>query len=682
MKKKHHILSFATLALALGMSFSSCNDSCVDTNGGKDNNTDSEQTDKEYQTRQELLCLLGMTADVDSLPDNWNSGFTSEPTIGQEASEGDPYVRLVATSSVADACRYYQFMTSQKSDGSLTTDTWTRDGIGTLKFTAENQSNLYATVDVDVKQLPHLTQIRFVPASALGNNDASYWYSPGDIIKQENPGEEPTYWMCVRPCIEGSKGRSHWCSFQLNSVNQKNPNFAEFEGSTYGKLTLPTKLAKTQGDAARMIHLYFNELLLLTDPTRYDDNNLTSFGELELQNFKSKNLRDLKYMWDDLGIWSLIAPTINFQDKFNEESPTVYVFYYGYNRNIFTKKNTTYLLNLASIDKNNKSARVFCQTCEAEQKVVAEKNKPKDFSTINANGGVITFSPSGESADDVFNEEDKKNVYVVKHRTAAQLENRWLSADNHPESSMANRNTDNHISDVFVQKQKLSLSFGQQGFLPFFACGDEVVTETEGKEALCLCDAIGRKQEDDEVYKHMALFLAKNGESTNYVVLDQCKYLLTLMMDSYFKQNSVKCLIQPEEQNDLYEKTLDKLNTMLSKMGNLVQRGKATDNNNQEYYYVSGVFNSKLTNNVQETSVKRKFTLKCYPATKADAQPRLVFEKQDATDADGCVNIITYSDTRTYTEDFSKKRTLIATGQARRAIKSSIQDAFKKLTIE
>ncbi len=706
MKSKHHFFSLAALALSLGLSFASCTDNCLDANGGKGDGKDSEVTDKAHQARQTLLCLLGMTADVDSLPDNWNNGYTAEPTIGQEASEGNPYVRLVATSSVEDACRYYQFMTSQQSDGTLTSDTWTNDSIGTLKFTAENQTDLYATVDVDVKQLPHLTQIRFVPASALGNNDGEgYWYSPGDIILQELPGEEPTYWMCVRPCIEGSKGRSHWCTFQLNSTTDKNPNFAEFEGKKYGKLTLPTKLAKSQGDAARMIQHYFTELLLLADPARYSNADITSFGELGKTAFTATQLRDLKYMWDELDIWNTIAPTIDLQKKFNVTHPQAYVFYNGYSRsfNLLSHNDyTTYCLALLPV-KNGKAAETFATANELEVEVDPEVGAPKDFSTINANGGVMGFNLTADRDDDLP-DANKKKVYVVKHRTGAQLENRWLPSDNHPEESLTQRTTSNHITDILVQKKTGQIGCNDKDFLPFFAYGDKVVCKAPaGAEAVCVRPAPYRSfNEISGAGGHVAYcyFITNNSSKKefvnyDYISLDYAKNFSTMMLDAYLYQLGDNAGVQPiirlSEHNDIYEKGATNLYNLIqaiNKENELVTYAHGTDvegNKAYSYYSVTTNFWALIpsSNTGKNDPVKVKTTLRYYPDGKPDSEgqtKKFFFCYEAAADEATCLEVVYTGDDYTYTEEFSQSRTLVVDGGgARRYYKDALKSAVSKL---
>lgn len=184
--------------LALSLALASCTDTCLDSGSGQGNQADPTAQAHHLSTSQVLLCLLGTTADVDSLPDDWaTTNFQAEPTLGIASSEANPYERLVVVPNATEACRLYKAMTSSPFTGEAQSSTWTRDSIGTLTFNVENQTDLYATLDVDVKQLPHLRQLRFVPQSVLGQNAETNYYTVGDVILQQNPDEAPTYYMCV-----------------------------------------------------------------------------------------------------------------------------------------------------------------------------------------------------------------------------------------------------------------------------------------------------------------------------------------------------------------------------------------------------------------------------------------------------------------------------------------------------
>lgn len=177
------------------------------------------------------------------MPDDWyKSNYTVEPTVGT-ADDTNPYVRYVSATSVESANVTYRSMISADvTDGAVTDDEWSMDGIGTLDFKVLDQPDVIATVDVKVKQLPHLTQIRFVPPSAMGENSNWFsgdpYYNFGDIVQDK----EGSYWICVRPADKATKkSKTHWISFNIVK-----DNFEEYENGD-ATLVLPDKLGDKAG---------------------------------------------------------------------------------------------------------------------------------------------------------------------------------------------------------------------------------------------------------------------------------------------------------------------------------------------------------------------------------------------------------------------------------------------------
>ena len=146
-----------------GLCFTACSD---------DDDTaaipDTELTDAESNTAQELARLVHMLCEVDALPTGWaTANFT--PTVG-EADDANPAVQKFAVADAVEALSYYNALTAQQLEAGTAADVWRCDGLGSLTFAALNAADCFATIDVDIKQVPQLKQIRLVPASALGDN--------------------------------------------------------------------------------------------------------------------------------------------------------------------------------------------------------------------------------------------------------------------------------------------------------------------------------------------------------------------------------------------------------------------------------------------------------------------------------------------------------------------------------
>ncbi len=503
------------LALGLGLQFASCSDNDINSNGASDPDTNTEQTDQEWQKQIALQRLLGAFASIDSLPDNWNSTdyHVSEPTIGQAASDATPYsVRLVPTTSVEEAYREYCSYIGKASGDDPTTDTWQTDGIGTLTFTPNNQSDLYATLKVSIQQLPTLQEIRFVPASVLGDNtaDQTYYHNFGDVIEVDGCN-----WVCVRPANAKNKlGETHWCTFQL-----KDDNFKAVEKT----LTLPTGLGKIEDKNQRMVQNFFNLLLCINDPKTYEE--ATGIDKIDKTIFTQDDVKKLHDLWQSNHIWDKIIPTYyvnhhgadatqTFLERIVGDDKKANVLYYGYTGkyNLF-KPNTYKVYDLELTHAKNQ--KLF----SASPKMVdvewgTEENK--DLSNI-------VYQPSYLNGELLGEDYSYSNLFIVKYRTGAQLQGRWLkdANDNKPTESL--QNTAKGVTSVFIYNESKSdgISLGKPGFTPYFTFGDMVRagTDFEDKELhTCIIPANNKYGTKTEEVNDYAYFISNISQpkSTNH----------------------------------------------------------------------------------------------------------------------------------------------------------------------
>ncbi len=319
MKKTKHLFSLLALGLGLALSLGSCKDNDL-ADGGSNGGDGTEQNEALAQKYQALQTLLGSLASVDSLPSNWNSDtYTVSPTIGLVKDEAEPHVRYVVTTSQAEADRLYRSYLSKDVTGTPTDDSWQMPGIGSLQFHLENSDNLYATLRVNVKQLPALEEIRFVSEDYLGSNGmiapSGTYYSFGDVVFQDVTGVDeqghkvstPTFWVCVRPCSTSPKRRqSHWCTFQLVPYGDENlQNYLKVGNDNY----LPTRLAFNKSDAERQVQNFFNVLRIMANPRVTLDGDYEGIDDISTSNNKNTGatfnvLRNTSFMWDYLDLWN------------------------------------------------------------------------------------------------------------------------------------------------------------------------------------------------------------------------------------------------------------------------------------------------------------------------------------------------------------------------------------------
>ena len=252
MKKVVNWLMMATLVTSLGMSITSCKDDDDDKNS-------SEQKQEEAKQQADIFWdVVGqLVSSDDYTPDYQDKTF--EPTIGQP-SDGNPYVRVVATNDVETAAqRFASLVGLTVGDGfpvATTSYEWKDDAVGTLTWHKTTDGSSWGTVDVNIKQLPHLQQIVYQSPSQMGTNtgfEGTAYYRFGDVVKRINDGKEE-YWVCVRPAF-GPEGKqdSHWMTF--SPLPEK--NIWDYTASTNTVYALPTSIGKHEEHMQNMAEMLY-----------------------------------------------------------------------------------------------------------------------------------------------------------------------------------------------------------------------------------------------------------------------------------------------------------------------------------------------------------------------------------------------------------------------------------------
>ena len=175
---------------------------------------DTELTDTESATAHQLSRVLSMLCEDGELSTGWATRQV-QPTVGEALNSATPFVRSMAVANEAEARDYFNALAGYMTDDECTQTTWQCDGIGTLAYHALNESDCFATIDVNIKQVPELETIRLVPVSALGENASDFepYYSFGDVLRNT---ADSTIWVCGRPaCAWAGKKKTYWSSFSL-----------------------------------------------------------------------------------------------------------------------------------------------------------------------------------------------------------------------------------------------------------------------------------------------------------------------------------------------------------------------------------------------------------------------------------------------------------------------------------
>jgi len=256
---KKYLLLIALLA-GCNFAFTACSD---------DDNADEIDTEAAFsEEAMAAYCALSQLCEVDELPSNWQS-YTAEPTYGYAVDASNPYVRTVYIGDIIEAEDCFRSLGGTIESGQASA-TYTAGNISYV-YTVKNQSDLLATIDCSVPQVPHLTQIRFVPSEVQEENglfgfswpkDKSQddiYYSFGDIIEYQD-----VYWVCVRPAIQGVKHKTHWMAIGARQNIQETRAFQDcfcvIQPTTkHGKYRVPTKLS-TDVTCIRNLMILFDAL--------------------------------------------------------------------------------------------------------------------------------------------------------------------------------------------------------------------------------------------------------------------------------------------------------------------------------------------------------------------------------------------------------------------------------------
>lgn len=326
-----------------GLSFASCSDD--DNNGGNGNaNLDAEE--QAVVAENEFARIASVLAQPTELGSNWASQ-TLKPAVGRPV-EGNTSVRMVAVVDEKEALDFYNGLTGQHLAEGTTGNTWTYPGIGSLSYEKRNEADCFAVIDVDIRQIPTLKQVKLVPSSVLGDNAAGEaYYNFGDIIFDTRDG---SIWVCGRPAApQFGKDKSWWFSFYIPDANVKKDVkvTAKVDGKKQKVVVgnLPYKLNGT----IDKVGVFGEMLTLIANPELYNKyatlpllgRRLQGLGNISSDKTPEEmvqRFKDVKDYWDKFGLLIDIFPGMRKTEMSDEEmfgmlaSPFT-LFYAGYTVN-------------------------------------------------------------------------------------------------------------------------------------------------------------------------------------------------------------------------------------------------------------------------------------------------------------------------------------------------------------
>ena len=184
--------------------------------------------------------------------------------------------------------------------------------MGTMTYQKSQDGKSWATVDVDIKQVPHLRRIIYRNPEQTDDNaefNGCAYYRFGDVVSRDIRNKDGSttreYWVCVRPAFGPEKKQdSHWVC--VNALPQK--NIASYS-YTFDKKDpakrrtetwyVPTDLGMNElhmQNLAEMLFAMLNPEEWETNVTSKDKPKLKMFNDFNRQNVDFHN----QYFWGNV----------------------------------------------------------------------------------------------------------------------------------------------------------------------------------------------------------------------------------------------------------------------------------------------------------------------------------------------------------------------------------------------
>ena len=308
MKKTTNYMLMAMLMLGIGGIVTSCNDDDLTEEEKRKQN--SEEDEKQELLTSEFWQVMGQLSDVVALPENWENA-TFEPAIGLP-SEKSTTTRIVLTNDAETAAQRFEYLTGVDVSN-YNSYTWKRD-FGTLTYEKTNDGTSWATVEVDIKQMPGLKRIVYCTSEQQGLNrnvEGTPYYRFGDVVKKKNADNVWEYWVCVRPMFGlEDKGDMHWMC--LGNLPTSEIETFQYKGRQWWwQKSLTTNYEQMQ-NLAEMTYaiIHPNEWM-----DYYTANqNVKPFHDFRVRNIAYHN----QYFWTKVQrAWNEALPEENNQTVFN-----------------------------------------------------------------------------------------------------------------------------------------------------------------------------------------------------------------------------------------------------------------------------------------------------------------------------------------------------------------------------
>ena len=412
MKKILNLWLMAALMCGLGLSVTSCKDD------DDDSKSEEQQQQEQEQQASKFWSVVGQLVSSDDYTADY-ADKTFEPTYGT-ADATNETTRIVETNDMQTAARRFSDLVGASIDENTPSYTYSDPEVGTLTYTRGGTADDWATVDVNIKQVPRLRKIIYREGGE-GTN-ASFagkaWYRFGDVVSRTLDNGKVEYWICVRPAFgPEKKGDSHWVC--LNYLPPKNFFNYSYDSKSW---TVPTGIGTDKENMQNLAEM----LYAITRPEQWynnannyhTDGKLWGFSGLPIfADFKKANV-----MYHNQYFWQKVADgwtkhgvddkAMNVQlgdlaDRIDREG--IHLLYEGYSW--WTKTSWNCKLWQASYTNGTKNDEKNLH--HAEYKDITKRMQDIKFDCTKM----------GSSTDNYiqFFDNDGKYRWVIRHATGKEL---------------------------------------------------------------------------------------------------------------------------------------------------------------------------------------------------------------------------------------------------------------------
>ena len=490
-----HLWLWGALLCGLSLSVTSCKD---DDNGTSEEQGGNEEAPQQDEASVRFWSVVGKLVSADDYTADYQDK-TFEPTIGSE--DTNPQHRVVYTNDAGTAALRFAYLVGETDvvTEQTTTYTWNDPDVGTLTYNKVTDGTAWATVDVSIKQVPHLTRIIYrQPAQddangSVGDGGSAY-YRFGDVIRITNKDGQSEYWVCVRPAFDPEgKGDSHWVSVSpLPTANQE--KYTSSHGKDY---VLPTGLDTDEEhmqNLAEMLYAIYAPDQWAKNVEEYSGAGMKIFHDFQAKNIAYHNVKFWKNVaagWQKYGIAQRVFGLSDDNLKsLVTGSDGLYTLYKGYSW-YFTLSNYCTLFQAHYVHgEGNKYANMHTKAPFTKvQKQVVDKKKADGSNDI-----LIDITECTDKKPYYVNEAffgDANPRFIVRTATGKELSSTGKYDDNQQKIPGCT-NIYRYYNDVYPEKD-LNLPPEEtntplEGEAGRYMIGD-VVKDNEGNLWFCIAGA-------------------------------------------------------------------------------------------------------------------------------------------------------------------------------------------------